>query len=128
MDLILGIAWLATLGDVKVKWGMFTMTFMDQGQPIVVQGDPNLAKTMISPKALMKISDIEAVSVLWNAETEIGATDTRNSEVLADWEEQQLHHLLEEFARVFAVPNGLPPKREVDHRIPIKAGVDPINV
>lgn len=35
---------------------------------------------------------------------------------------------MEEFAEVFTEPTKLPPYREVDHRIPIKAGVDPINV
>lgn len=36
--------------------------------------------------------------------------------------------MLNEFEQVFAVPEGLPPNRDVDHRIPIKAGIDPVNV
>nr|KYP35909.1 Retrovirus-related Pol polyprotein from transposon 297 family [Cajanus cajan] len=40
----------------------------------------------------------------------------------------QLQKLLEEFGHIFAKPVGLPPHREIDHKIPIKAGTDPISV
>lgn len=36
--------------------------------------------------------------------------------------------VLNEFTQVFSEPEDLPPCREVDHKIPIKAGVDPVNV
>nr|GEW60503.1 gypsy/Ty3 retroelement polyprotein [Tanacetum cinerariifolium] len=36
--------------------------------------------------------------------------------------------LLEEFEDVFAMPNYLPPKRSLDHKIPLKEGVTSINI
>lgn len=35
---------------------------------------------------------------------------------------------LEQYARVSQEPRGLPPDREMVHKIPLKEGVDPINV
>lgn len=52
VDLILGVAWLATLGEVKVNWRTLPMTFLDQGSVVEVRGDPSLAKTLVSPKSL----------------------------------------------------------------------------
>lgn len=40
VDLILGVAWLATLGEVKVNWKSQTMKFVQQGQVVEVKGDP----------------------------------------------------------------------------------------
>ena len=41
---------------------------------------------------------------------------------------KQLQGVLTEFVTIFHEPKGLPPPRGIDHRIPIKAGTDPINV
>lgn len=40
-------------------------------------------------------------------------------------QKQQLQQVLQEFEAMFAIPEGLPPCREVDHGIPIKAEIDP---
>lgn len=64
MDLILGVAWLATPGEMKVNWRTLTMTFTSQDKTVVVRGDPSLFKAVISPKALLKMTEIEAVSML----------------------------------------------------------------
>lgn len=65
VDLILGVAWLATLGEVKVNWRNLTMKFVDRGRSIEIKGDHSLTKALVSPQALLKVTDVEAVSVLW---------------------------------------------------------------
>ena len=40
----------------------------------------------------------------------------------------EIDRLLERHPRVFEMPNGLPPPRNVDHAIILKEGTDPINV
>lgn len=35
---------------------------------------------------------------------------------------------MQEYKQVFAIPEGLPPNREVDRQISIKAGINPVNV
>lgn len=39
----------------------------------------------------------------------------------------QLQLLLKKFSQVFWVSEGLPPSHDVDHHIPIRAGIDPVN-
>ena len=92
---------------------------------MVIQGDPRLSNAMISSKALKKLAkaEVNIMSKLWvveksNIEEEGPTTD----------QTRQLQGVLSEFATVFHEPKGLPPPRGIDHRIPIKAGTDPINV
>lgn len=53
-DVVLGIEWLKSLGEVKMNWGQLTMKFRLQGEERCIQGDPTLAKTLVSLKAMMK--------------------------------------------------------------------------
>ncbi|WVY99279.1 hypothetical protein V8G54_025349 [Vigna mungo] len=69
VDLILGVTWLATLGE-----------------------------RMVMLAALLKETEIEVVTLVW------------------------------EMGSIFNTPQELPPKRHLNHQIPIKVGVDPINV
>lgn len=41
VDIILGVAWLMTLGKVKVNWRNLQMNFVHQGRPVTIQGDPS---------------------------------------------------------------------------------------
>lgn len=126
VDAILGVAWLQTLGEVKVNWRTLTMTFHHQGRNLEIRGDPSLSKALISSRALMTIAEVEAMAMLWLVEKKSCVeTRTEKSQLSIEEEEQQV---LNEFEQVFSEPKGLPPPREVDHRIPIKAGIDPVNV
>lgn len=42
VDVILGVDWLRTLGEVRVDWGRMRMVFLKEGHEIVLQGDPSL--------------------------------------------------------------------------------------
>lgn len=42
MDIILGLAWLATLGEMKINWGKLTMRFDREEEEVLIKGDPNL--------------------------------------------------------------------------------------
>lgn len=39
---------------------------------------------------------------------------------LIDWQLAQLEQLLQRYQTLFVVPKGLPPTRDLDHRIPLK--------
>lgn len=109
VDVILGVAWLATLGDVKVNWRTLTMTFLSHGTAVEVKGDPSLAKALISPKALLKVLEVEAASLLWVVETSSETEQQRETPGLTEAQEVQLQQVLHEFEQVFVVPEGLPP-------------------
>ena len=68
MDIILGVAWLAMLGDVKVNWSSLMMNFHYQGKPVQIKGEPSLTKMFVSPRALRKEKEIEVVSVFWGGD------------------------------------------------------------
>ena len=40
----------------------------------------------------------------------------------------EIQQVVANFPSVFAEPNGLPPKRSCDHRIPLMAGAQPVNM
>jgi len=64
VDVILGVAWLLTLGDVKVNWKTLTMNFCINGQQVQIRGDPKLSRTLVTSKTLKKEKDIKAVSLI----------------------------------------------------------------
>lgn len=46
------------------------MKFMDQGLSIEIKGDHSLSKTLVTPQSLMKVTEVEAVSILWEVQIE----------------------------------------------------------
>ena len=53
-DVILGMPWLRTLGDVKVNWKMLTMKIKMGKAVMVLKGDPSLSRTEVSLKAMAR--------------------------------------------------------------------------
>ena len=48
IDVILGMLWLGTLGDVKVNWKMLTMKIKMGKAMIMLKGDPSLSRIEVS--------------------------------------------------------------------------------
>lgn len=70
VDVISEGAWLATLGEVKVNWKTLTMQFMCHGQMVEIKGDPGLSRTLVSPHTLLKMTQVEEISMIWVLEVE----------------------------------------------------------
>lgn len=51
----------------------------------------------------------------------------KNSNNLTQYQQQQLHKLLEDYATIFQTSKSLPPHRIQDHRIPLIHGSKPPN-
>ena len=128
IDVILGVAWLAKLGDVRLNWKNLSMSFMDQGRMIYIRGDPSLSKKMVDPQSLRKEKDIFVLSICWNIEREkLGEKEARGEELT--WEQkEELEKIIQDSQGVFAEPVELPPRRTVGHKIPLKEGVEVVNV
>ncbi|WVY99731.1 hypothetical protein V8G54_025801 [Vigna mungo] len=56
VNMILGVDWLATLGEVVTNWGKLTMSFKQGEREVTIRGDPTLAR---------KITEVETVAVMW---------------------------------------------------------------
>ncbi|WVZ14471.1 hypothetical protein V8G54_012037 [Vigna mungo] len=127
VDLILGVSWLATLGEVKTNWKTLTMRFNQDAREVRIQGHPTLTKRVITPEALLKETEIEVVSVVWNMGYTKLEERVDDGEKLQPEQQAELEEILEDFEDIFQEPKGLPPNRLMNHRIPIKVGVDPVN-
>lgn len=51
VDVILGIAWLRTLGDCKVNWERHELSFLYHGRTVTLRGDPELDTFKMSLKS-----------------------------------------------------------------------------
>nr|GEZ32305.1 hypothetical protein [Tanacetum cinerariifolium] len=100
-DMVLGIHWLSTLGDIKSNFKDLRMDFVYNNKKMVLKGTHET-----------KVEWAEALR------------EQRNDKVL----KPELTQIVENFSDVFEVPHELPPKRNHDHRIPLIHGTPPINI
>lgn len=63
-DLILGVQWLEKLGTVVTNWKTQTMKFQIDGTTVTLKGDPSLARSEISLKAMIKMIKKEKGGIL----------------------------------------------------------------
>ncbi|GJY05474.1 retrovirus-related pol polyprotein from transposon TNT 1-94 [Tanacetum coccineum] len=103
-DMVLGIQWLATLGDIKCNFKELRMEFKYNGKGVALRGTQK--------------TNVEWMGDVFSMQMEGSTTviDPKIQEVLAAYED------------VFDVPTALPPLREHDHRIPLIEGVVPVNI
>lgn len=87
----------------------------------VPKGDPTLAKTLVSLKAMMKILKKGREGYL----VEFGemAVNTLEEEI-----PQEVQSLLDQFLEVQVAVKGLPPRRTQDHAVEIKPNAQPPNI
>lgn len=118
VDVILGIAWLATLGEVRTNWESLTMSFEMKGSTVVLKGDPSLGRNPVSLRTLTRVRKAE----LWAVVVEKEAVQVSVSNM------GQVGNILQHFVEVFGEPQGLPPQRNTDHHIELSPGARPVLV
>lgn len=125
IDLVLGYAWLLSMKKTNVDWEAMIVEFSQEGKQVTIQGDPTLALTEVSFHSLQKMFEVDYAAWIWemnlpeNTEKEHGSEEINPA---------ALGKLLEGYGDVFEEKKGLPPKRNVDHRIVLKEGVIAVNV
>ncbi|WVY95606.1 hypothetical protein V8G54_027757 [Vigna mungo] len=104
------------------------MKVEQEGKEVVIKGDPSLTQKMVTPKALLKETEIEIMTLVWSlSQAELREGEMEDSDLNHD-EEVELEEIIRDFEGVFKEPQELSPKRRVDHRIPLKEGSEPVNV
>lgn len=63
-DLVLGISWLRTLGEVRADWAKFTMRFQKGAEWICWTRDPSLSYSLVSLRSLSRIWNHTRIGVL----------------------------------------------------------------
>ena len=115
IDMILGMEWLETLGEVKTDWRKQIMSYEQGGKVITLEGYQ--IKDENQTIALQEI-------LVEEQKRQIKACD--NS--LEDKQEEELQRILQSYQALFQEPQGLPPKRDIEHAINLKQGTEPVNV
>ncbi|CAL1394368.1 unnamed protein product [Linum trigynum] len=115
LDMVLGVQWLEDLGPVTCDWKTLCMKFKWRDKDYCLQGIA----------AGLKQVSFDAIS----------AEDGTAWALLFPLQDDDLaplvpgmRELIAEYGSVFATPNELPPRREVDHRIPLREGAAAVNV
>lgn len=120
-EVVLGAAWLQTLGDILWNFDRMTMKFFSQGHVVSLQGILHSTIESVSFKSMSKWTTKEGEALL----IEMQQILNRDSAVQTP---TQLQSILTEFAWLFKEPTELPPHRTHDHRIPLLPGATPVNV
>jgi len=105
-DMVLGVAFLRTLGPVVWDFDALQMAFLRHGRRVLWQG------TGAARPAHQTAPRTHAGHLYAAKATEAAL----------------LERLLDAYADVFAAPSGLPPARPCDHRIHLKASTEPVAV
>lgn len=117
VDIILEVAWLATMGEVRTNWEMLTMNFEWGDGRVELKGDPVMCRNLVSLRTLIKIIEIEFWTVLDSEPAKL------SNATVGEWGD-----ILEYHAEVFKEPQGQPPCRATDHRIELTSGSKPLSV
>lgn len=121
-DLVLGIDWLKSLGEVWMDWGQLTMKIKTNKGEKCLNGDPSLSKTIISPKAMLKTlqGGYKGYCI------EFGEMRlTHDPKPLLP---PEIEKLIEEFPEVTKTKGKLPSRHTQDHSIIIKPGEQSPNI
>ncbi|XP_062108212.1 uncharacterized protein LOC133819070 [Humulus lupulus] len=122
-DVILGIKWLETLGNMQVNWRTMIMKFEMAGTWITLQGDPSLCKSPITLKAMICSVEREAQGFWVHFGALITEEETAIPAIPA-----AINSVLQKFQQVFQSSSGLPPSRAREHVITLKPGSQPVLV
>lgn len=119
IDIVLGIQWLEQLGRVTCDWKSSTMEFEWNDQPCKLRGLLSGTTTAIAAHTLEKEfrqgQPLFAVCLLTSSDSIAPVAS-------------ELRDLIDDYDDIFTTPTTLPPPRDIEHRIPLKEGTDPVNV
>nr|XP_027126014.1 uncharacterized protein LOC113742375 [Coffea arabica] len=138
-ELVLGMQWLTTLGDVKWNFGELRMEFMQAGHKVVLRGIKQQGLQLIRQNKMQKLlqkpeqiaeAQLCLIRVVQDPTSEPLSLRTISTDISKHQVRHsvELEHLLDEYSDLFHESNNLPPERSYDHKITLKEGTAPINV
>ncbi|KFK23032.1 hypothetical protein AALP_AAs71112U000100, partial [Arabis alpina] len=122
-DVILGMQWLESVGDMVCNWKLQKLSFKVEGRQVELQGNPGICCSPVTLKGLWKALDQEGQGVI----IEYGGVQGPKPEEEVPVTEG-IQSVLREFQSVFNEPQGLPPTRGREHAIELTPGAAPVSV
>jgi hypothetical protein len=122
VDIILGVNWFKQYNPV-------TFSFVARTLTMGVAGTPRTFHDHLVPTDKLLISSDDCSKLLAQGATGYRLLSTTETEANTASEiPATLSSLLEQFQDIFTEPVGLPPKRDLDHSIPLLPGAIPPNI
>ena len=78
--MVLGMDWLASLGDVEANFKNLTLKWEEGGHKRMLLGEPSLSKNQASWKSMVKALGDEGKGFYLSCEVQEGTTDDNNSQ------------------------------------------------
>ncbi|KAF7811847.1 Transposon Ty3-G Gag-Pol polyprotein [Senna tora] len=121
-DVVLGVQWLAELGEVMTNYKDLTMSFVLKGHKVELRGEPLIRNDPMTPTELHRLSQSDAISCLYHLQKVEHSlfSDLQVPSVVLG--------VLQKFSEVFEEPKSLPPKRDIDHTIVVEPNSKPVSV
>jgi len=127
-DLVLGAAWLATLGPHISDYNTLTLKFYLDNKFVTFHGETLPTTSPAQFHHLRRMSHTHAIAELFTLQAEpFPCSQDESLDIPRDME-PALALLLHTYQQVFAVPKGLPPHRSQNHAIPLMNGTGPVKV
>nr|XP_051211101.1 uncharacterized protein LOC127328548 [Lolium perenne] len=134
-DMILGEDWLDDHSPMWVHWRRKRMRFTHKHRRITLNGVSDNIKTC-RPVKIPKLQGLQRrgaithmVQVHWAAEghiIQVQALQEKQGDSTASALAPEIQQLLDAHEGLFSKPEGLPPSRTADHRIPLVPGAQPV--
>nr|GEU99885.1 hypothetical protein [Tanacetum cinerariifolium] len=122
-DMVLGVQWLSTLGDIKMNFQELKMEFKYQGRKVALRGTrKSCLQWMEGSKDLAQPAQLGSMVLCVYPSTALNMVYVNLTEGIPT----SIASLLTHFHDVFAIPTSLPPMREYDHKIVLTKGTEPI--
>lgn len=125
--MVLGVDWLKQNSPVTFDYQSLSITILKEGRKIVLQGgmQEGTLKTM-SGKGLSKL--LRGKQAVTQGYLCMVSACKEEIDVKAPVQAPpEITKLLQQYEDIFQEPQGLPPRRYHDHRIPLKEDSQPVN-
>ncbi|XP_019462912.1 PREDICTED: uncharacterized protein LOC109361830 [Lupinus angustifolius] len=128
-DVVLGIEWLVTLGDIIWNFDKLSMEFSVQGRRHVLRGASQLGCKTVKNQQFGKILHQGVhLSMIQVGEEEWFLLHSLTTHAEQTAIPSSIEPILQQYADVFSSPTQLPPIRvDHDHKIPLLHNTDPVN-
>ncbi|XP_022032945.1 uncharacterized protein LOC110934059 [Helianthus annuus] len=124
-DMVLGVQWLSSLGDIVWNFQDLTMQFRVDSKVYQLKGSNTNRVSLCSNKLMSHLLTSQCSQVvqsqLFSLQQVEGDEHYQHKAVVSNGvADSKIQSLLQEFGDVFATPSCLPPSRAYDHKIILK--------
>ncbi|XP_020206869.1 uncharacterized protein LOC109791920 [Cajanus cajan] len=127
-DLVLGAAWLATLGPHVADYSALAFKFLLDGKFITLYGEKQNLPQLAQFHHIKRLHQTHAIAEVFSIQLQESDNKSEFCEEIPQNLEPALVLLLHTYKEVFTKPSSLPPQRFQDHSIPLIEGSNPVKV